>query len=65
MSKEIEITKAQAFEIDPTKKYIIVLPRQEITQADAAVLNDKLKEWGADSVSVIISDPSEVKVVQL
>lgn len=67
MSKrQIEISKANLFEIDPSKKYILVLPREELTQEDATNLNKRLTEWGvADAVSVLVRDPSAIKVVEL
>lgn len=65
MSKEVKVTKAKAFEIDPTKKYIIVFDKSEISMDDASKVNQTLHEWGAEGISIAVGDPQNVKVIEL
>lgn len=63
---KVELVKAKAFEIDPTKKYIIVFDQQDITMEDADKLRKIMTEWDVkDAVSVMVRDTSRVKVIEL
>lgn len=63
---KVELVKAKAFEIDPTKKYIIVFDQQDVTIKDAVKLRKVMEGWGVkDAVSVMVRDISRVKVVEL
>lgn len=63
---KVELVKAKTFEIDPTKKYILVFDRQDVTIEDVDKLREIMVEWGVkDAVSVMVRDTSRVKVVEL
>lgn len=63
--KKIEIVTTVASLIEPGKKYIIWVNNQDLTQNDAAQINDQIHEWGADSVTVILRGSNHPLVVEL
>lgn len=64
MSKEVKITKARTFEIDPNKKYVIILPAEQMSHDDAAKLNMQFGKWGAESIVLLSTDPEAVKIIE-
>lgn len=63
--KKIEIVTTVASLIEPGKKYIIWVSRDDLTQADAASINDQIHEWGAESVTVILRSSNHPLVVEV
>lgn len=64
MSKELKITKARTFELDPAKKYLVILPAHDFSQEDAASVNKQFERWGSDSCVVLSTDPEAIKIVE-
>lgn len=66
MPKNIELIKASVLELDPSKKYIIVLDKKELSHEDARNLSKTIQnQFGVDNVSVLTGDPSNIKVIEL
>lgn len=65
MSKQIEIVKGTAFELDPDKKYLICIDRSSITINDAQKLMESLKIADGSVALMTNGDPNTaVKIVE-
>lgn len=62
MRKGIKLVKGTVFEIDPTKRYMVIFDRQHITKQDVGLLDLAMHN---DSVMVLINgNPQDVKVIE-
>jgi len=64
MSKIIKIVEGKMFKLDPSKKYIMIFGRDELTQEDVYGANKHLKKMGIDGISFLIADPNDFKIIE-
>lgn len=55
MTDKIEITKANAFEFDPSKKYLLVFDNTTITMDDVGSIQTQLNEMGMTGITVVLN----------
>lgn len=62
---QIELIKASVFEIDPKKRYLVILP-QELFESSAQELGRSFKEvfGNAKGILLAVKDQDSVKVVE-
>lgn len=63
--KKIEIVTTVASLIEPGKKYIIWVNVKDLTEDDAYQINEKIKSWGAESVTVMLRENNHAQVVEV
>lgn len=62
MRKGIKLVKGTVFEIDPTKRYLVIFDRQHISPADVRDLGMQMHN---ESLLVLINgNPQDVKVIE-
>lgn len=64
MPRQIRITKARTFELDPNKKYVMILPATDISQEDAAYINKQFQRWGSECMAILSTDPQAIKIIE-
>lgn len=64
MPRQIRVTKARTFVIDPKKKYVMILPAGEITEKDAHYINKEFARWGTDCLAILTIDPLAIKIIE-
>lgn len=63
--KKIEIVTTVASLIEPGKKYIIWVNQNDLTKDDVYQINDQIKAWGAESVTVTLRESNHAQVVEV
>lgn len=64
MPRQIKLTKARTFELDPNKKYIMILPADNITEDDADNINKQFVRWGIECMTILSTDPKAISIIE-
>jgi hypothetical protein len=61
----VRLVKAQTFELDPDKQYLILFDRRSISKEDTILLGGELQKHGIEGVTVgLIGDPGTVRIIE-
>ena len=65
MIKEVKLVEASVTALDPKKFYILEFDSTSISQADARLLVEELRQRKIEGVGVIIKDAKRMKVIEV
>lgn len=61
----VRLVKAQTFELDPDKLYVMIFDHRGITREDVQSLGKQLEAMGIKGVSVLLKgDPGTVRIIE-
>ena len=55
---------AKTYELDPTKKYLLIMDRSQVTQADAVDVIKELQAQGITALAQLVGKLEDVEVVE-
>lgn len=61
----IELVKAETFELDPTKQYVLIFDRRTINAESVSEIGKMLHKQGINGVLVMLmGDPKTVRIIE-